>query len=48
MGYILTRLQDSREIRHGKRIVRLFYIAKGSLAELRTQIQIAYSKPYRP
>lgn len=39
---IASNLSEGDERATDKESVRFFYIAKGSLAELRTQIQIAY------
>jgi len=43
---IASNLAEGDERETDKESVRFFYIAKGSLAELRTQIQIAYEIGY--
>ena len=43
---IASNLAEGDERETDKESIRFFYIAKGSLAELRTQIQIAYGIGY--
>ena len=43
---IASNLAEGDERETDKESIRFFYIAKGSLAELRTQIQIAYEIGY--
>ncbi len=43
---IASNLAEGDERNTDKESIRFFYIAKGSLAELRTQIQIAYEIGY--
>jgi four helix bundle protein len=43
---IASNIAEGDERNTDKESIRFFYIAKGSLAELRTQIEIAYSIQY--